>query len=112
MIHLAAAIVATAADLLNGTRLQSAPRDGVMIIQLQANLNNATNGWAVTLEDPDGNTPVTAQAVSGNNPSLDGVMDTRTLDRYEFNLVQGGHMTITLTESGTAILYYKITFVF
>ena len=83
-----------------------------MIIQLQSNLNNATNNFVATIEDPDGHTPVTAQAVSGNNPSLDGVMDTRTLDRYELPVAQGGHVTITLTESGTAILYYKITFVF
>lgn len=112
MIHLAALVVATTTDLLNGTRLQSPPANGVLIVQLQADLNNATNNYAATIELPSGDTPVNAQAVSGSNPSLGGTMDARLADRYEFPVQQGGHVTITLTESGTAICYYKITFVF
>lgn len=112
MIHLAGLIAASTADLLNGTRLQSPPRDGVLIIQFCADLNDATNNYVATIELPDGNTPVNAQAVSGSNPSLGGTMDSRLADRYEFPVAQGGHVTIGLTESGTAILYFKITFVF
>ncbi len=111
MIHLASIITATTADLLNSTLLQSAPSNGVMIVELIANLNDATNSFAVTIQTPDGDTPVNAQAVSGVNPSLTGVMDNRMSDRYEFPIFQGGHMVITFTETGTAILYSKVTFV-
>lgn len=112
MIHLAGRVLATTTDLLNGTRLQSPPANGVLIVQFCADLNNATNNYTCTIELPDGDTPVNGQSVSGSNPSLGGTMDSRLADRYEFPVTQGGHVTITLTETGTAILYFKITFVF
>lgn len=110
MIVLSALIAATTADLLNSTRLQSPPRDGILVCEFQADLNNATNNFQVTIELPDGDTPVNLQSVSGNNPALGGVLDRRTADRYEFPVQQGGHVTITLTENGTAILFYRIMF--
>lgn len=111
MIVLQNIVVATTADLLNSTRLQSVDRDGMMIIELIANLADATNQFTVTLQLPSGDTPVNAQLVSGVNPSLAGVMDRRMHDRYEFPVASGGHMTITFTETGTAILFYRVTFI-
>lgn len=111
MIVLSGIVVATTADLLNSTLLQSAPSNGVMIIEVSADLNNATNSWALTVQLPDGDTPINAQAVSGSNPSLAGTLDNRQTDRYEFPISAGGHLVITFTETGTAILTFRVTFV-
>jgi hypothetical protein len=110
VIILQGRVTATTADLLQGTRLQTVPAGGVLTIQLQADLNNATNNFVATVQLPNGDTPLNAVSVSGNNPALDGVLDTRTLDQYSFGITQGGHAVITLTETGTAILSYRIVY--
>jgi len=110
MIHLAGLVVATTADLLNSTRLQTVPSGGFITIEVIANLNDATNNFAITISLPNGDTPVDSQQVSGVNPSLAGVMDSRMSDKYRFPVGQGGHVTITLTETGTAILYFRVTY--
>lgn len=112
MIHLADIVVATTADLLNGTRLQSLPSPGVLVCEFISQFNDATNAYDLTIELPNGDTPVNVQRVSAVNPALAGVMDSRMSDKFTFpGLAQGGHVTITLTETGTAVAYFRITFV-
>ncbi len=108
MILESAVIVATNADILNNTRLNSIPYNGLLTFQVQANLNNATNGYLMTIQEANGDVPIDAQPVPGNNPSLDGVMDERTLFKYSFQVAQGSHVTIALTEVGTAICYWIV----
>lgn len=110
IIILQGLVSATTADLLQGTRLQTVPAGGVLTIQFQSNLNNVTNNFVASVQLPNGDTPLNAVNVSGNNPSLDGVLDVRTLDQYSFPITQGGHAVITLTETGTAILSYRIIY--
>lgn len=100
-------IVATNTDVLNGTRLNSIPYNGTLTLDFSANLNNATNRYTLTIQKPDGDVPVDAQEVLGTNPALDGVLDERTLMRFTFLATQGGHFTISLTESGTAIATWR-----
>ncbi len=107
MIFEQAIIVATDTDVLNGTRLNSIPYNGVLTVQVSANLANATNSFALDIQLPNGDNPVSAQIVSGTNPALDGVLDERTLTQFTFPATQGGHFTISLTESGTAIAIWR-----
>ncbi len=102
-IYESAVIAGTDTDILSGTRLNAIPYNGILTFQVQANLNNATNRFSMTIQLPDGDVPVDAQPVPGNNPSLDGVMDERTMFRMSFAAKQGGHFNISLTETGTAI---------
>lgn len=111
MIHLAAIVSATAADILNSTRLQSIPAGGVITIEVISQFNDATNAFTLTVSLPGGGTPIEAQRVSAVNPAIAGVMDSRMSDKYRFPVTQGGHVTVTLTEIGTAIAYYRITYV-
>lgn len=111
MIHLANIVAATTADVLNSTRLQSIPAGGVITIECIAQFNDATNAFTLTVNLPGGDTPVEAQRVSAVNPALAGVMDSRMSDKYRFPVTQGGHVVVTFTEIGTAILYYRITYV-
>lgn len=107
MIFEQAIIVATDADILNGTRLNAIPYNGMLTLQVSANLANATNSWALTVQLPNGDVPIDSQIVSGTNPALDGVLDSRTLMQFSFPATQGGHFLISLTETGTAIAIWR-----
>ena len=96
-------LTATDTDLLNGGRLNAIPYNGVLTIDVLADLSNATNHWDLTIQLPDGDVPIDGQQVLGSNPALDGVLDERQLQRYSYSARQGGHFTISLTETGTAI---------
>lgn len=107
MIFEQAIIVASDTDVLNGTRLNAIPYNGLLTVQVSANLANATNNWSLTIQLPNGDVPVDSQIVVGTNPALDGVLDDRTLMMFSFPATQGGHFTISLTETGTAIATWR-----
>jgi len=100
-------IVATDTDVLNGTRLNSIPYNGSLTFQFSVDLANATNNWRLTLQLPDGDVPIDNQILTGTNPALDGVLDERTLFRVSYRAPQGGHFTVSLTETGTAIATWR-----
>jgi len=111
MIYLTGFEAATNADILNNTRLTSLPYGGFLTIQCQGNLNNATNGYTVTIQLPDGSVPVDAQRVSAGQEvegALGGQLDTRLLDQWSFPATIGGHFIISFTESGTAVLTWRV----
>lgn len=107
MIYESNVIAATNADILNGTRLNSIPYSGTITLDVQASLADATNSYAITIQKPNGDVPVDSQIVLANNPALGGVLDERTLMRFTFQATVGGHFTISLTETGTAICTWR-----
>jgi len=110
MIYLRSTIVATNSDLLNATRLSAIPYNGQLVIQALANLGNATNNYAITIQLPNGEVPVDSQQVAAGQEgdALGGQLDTRYLDMWSFPAPQGGHFTISLTETGTAICTTRV----
>lgn len=110
MIILSSRVTATTADLLNSTRLQSVPYNGMMSIMLLADAADATNNFTATVQLPNGDTPVDTVMVPGSNPALAGVLDSDQWLKFSFPIAQGGHVVITLTETGTAICSYRIRF--
>ncbi len=110
MIYLHFNLVATNSDLLNNTRLSSIPYNGTLVLQVQANLGNATNNYAMTIQLPNGEVPVDSQQVSAGDEvdALGGQLDSRYLDQFSFPAPQGGHFTIALTETGTAICTARV----
>jgi len=110
MIYLTFNLVASNSDLLNNTRLSSIPYNATLVVQAQANLGNATNNWAITIQLPDGTVPVDSQQVSAGQEgdALGGQLDNRYLDQWSFPAPQGGHFTIAMTETGTAIATARI----
>ncbi len=111
-IFLSAAIVATNADLLASTRLSSIPYTGAWLhMAFLANLANATNNYALTIQLPNGEVPVDSQTVFMGQEvenALGGNMDNRLAMLFRYPAPQGGHFTISLTESGTAVCAYAI----
>lgn len=110
MIYLRSTIVATLSDLLNNTRLSSIPFNGTLTVQVQANLGNATNNFSLTIQLPNGEVPVDSQQVAAGDEvdALGGQLDSRYLDQFSFPAPQGGHFTISLTETGTAICTTRV----
>lgn len=107
MIYESEVLTATDADVLNGGRLNAIPYNGTLTLDFLADLANATNSWSLTIQLPNGDVPVDSQIVPGSNPSLGGVLDDRQLLRFTFPATQGGHFTVSLTETGTAICTYR-----
>lgn len=107
MIYESAVIAATNTDVLNGTRLNAIPYNGILTLEVQASLADATNSYTLTVQLPNGDVPVDSQIVPGNNPALGGVLDERTLLRMSFPATQGGHFVISLTEAGTALCIWR-----
>lgn len=110
MIYLKGFEAGSNTDILNDTRLSSIPYNGSITIQCQANLGNATNRYAITIQLPDGKVPVDAQFVAAGQEAdaLGGQLDTRYLDQWTYPAPQGGHFTISFTETGTAVLTWRV----
>jgi len=112
VIYLTGIEAASSTDLLLNTRLSSIPYSGAgIIIQMQANLANATNQFTVTIQLPDGKVPVDTQVVPCGQPVeevLGGVLNNQYLTEWAFPAPQGGHFTIAVTETGAAILTWRI----
>lgn len=108
MIYLSGVEAATNSDLLNGTRLSAIPYSGgTLTLQCMANLNNATNRFSLTIQLPDGSVPVDAQPVLAGQEvegALGGQIDSRLGMMFSFPAPQGGHFTISFTETGTALV--------
>jgi len=111
-IFLSAAIVGTNADLLASTRLASIPySNSVLHMAFLANLANATNNYALTIQLPNGEVPVDSQLVFMGQEvenALGGNMDGRLAMKFDYPAPQGGHFTVSLTETGTAVCAYAI----
>ena len=107
MIYESAVITATNTDVLNNTRLNAIPYDGILTLDFQADLNNATNNYVVTIQEANGDVPLDSQPVPGVNPSLGGVLDERQLLRVTLPVTQGGHVNVSLTETGAGIATWR-----
>ncbi len=111
MIYLTGFEAASNTDILNDTRLSSIPYGGQLTIQALANLNNATNRFTITIQLPDGKVPVDGQRVSAGQEvegALGGQLDSRLLDQWTFPAAQGGHFTVSFTETGTAVVTWRV----
>lgn len=98
-------------DILQGTRLQTVPANGVMTFELQAADNDATNNFTVTVQLPGGDTPMNATRIPcGNTSGLAGVIDERTNLTASFLIRQGGHVVFSADETGDTELSWRITY--
>lgn len=104
---------ATNADILQGTRLQSVAANGTLTFELQASDNDATNNYTVSIQMPDGDTPMNAVRIPcGNSTGLAGVIDERVDLQATFPISKGGHCVFSCTETGDAELTWRVTYRF
>lgn len=104
-------IAASSADLLTATRLQTAPADGIMLFQIQASDNDATNNFKVDLQLPDSDVPMIAQDVPmGSTAGLSGQLNSDYMLQYAASVGKGGRVVFGLTETGDAECTWRVTF--
>jgi len=97
-------------DILQGTRLQTVPKNGILTFELQASDNDATNNFVASIQMPGGDTPLNSVRMPcGNATGLAGVLDDRTDFRFSVGAAQGGHVVFSCTETGDTELTWRIT---
>lgn len=102
---------ATAADVLQATRLQTVPTNGILLVEMQAADNVAANSYAASIQLPDGSTPFTGMLVPGGaTAGLAGNIDARLAYRGSFQIRQGGHCVLDFTETGDTEVFWRVTF--
>lgn len=102
---------ATNTDILQGTRLQTVPSNGILSFELQASDNDATNRYAVTISLPNGDTPLDGVLVpQGATAGLAGMIDDRLALKVRFRIDQGGHCVFSVTETGDAEVFSRVVF--
>ena len=98
-------------DILEGTRLQTAPSRGMITFELQASDNDATNNYTATVQLPSGDTPMESVRVPGTDTAgLAGILKTENKLMATFPIAQGGHVVFSVAETGDAELTWRVTF--
>ncbi len=103
MIFESSLIAATNTDVLAGGRLNAIPYNGSITFRFLADLGDASNFYALTLQTPNGDVPVDAQRVWASASGVDMDMDDRNVMQFTMPATIGGHFVVSLTETGTAV---------
>jgi len=94
--------IASNSNLLTGSRLETIPGGASTLhFRCSADLNDAANNAALTIELPHGGIPVDGQRVPANAQALGGVLDERTLMQWTWAATPGGRFLISIVETGT-----------
>lgn len=103
---------ATNTDILQGTRLQTVPQRGIMLFMLSASDNNVTDNMLVSIQLPDGRTPMNGIRIPQGQltAGVMGIMDTRLCLQYEAQINQGGHVVFSVVDTADSELYWRIIY--
>jgi len=98
----------TNTDILQGTRLQTVPQGGYLTFELQATANSSVNFYNVSIQMPNGDTPLNDVRVPSGATS-DGLNNN---DKMQITLpvAQGGHTVFSCAETGDASLTWRVTY--
>lgn len=99
---------ATNTDILQGTRLQTVPQGGFLTFELQSSANDASNAMAVSIQMPNGDTPLNSVRVPDG--ATDGAINDNDKMMITLPIAQGGHTVFSVTETGTAVLHWRVTY--
>ncbi len=99
-------LAASDADVLAApSRLAAIPRNGILSIQASTTDCDATNFGQLTLQLPEGDIPFEDLHIPANGISTaDAVLDSDTQLFVTMQVMQGGHVGLAYTESGTVAL--------
>ena len=100
----------TNTDILQGTRLQTVPAGGILTFELQSVANTSANSFAVSIQMPNGDTPLNSVRIPACNPSDEGVIDERQNLTVSFPINQGGHCVFSASETGSSAFAWRVTY--
>jgi len=99
---------ATNTDILQGTRLQTVPSNGVLSFEISSDLGTAAANYTASVQLPDGQTPMTNVFIPASGTI--GMIDDRSKLAVAFPIGQGGHPVFSVVETGTAVLAWRVVF--
>lgn len=102
--------IASNTDILQGTRLQTVPAGGFLTFELQSSLNNATDNVVVSIQMPNGDTPLNGVNIPSTTPSGVGTIDDRQKLMITLPIAQGGHTVFSCTTTGAPTLAWRVTY--
>ncbi len=99
--------VAANTNLLANSRLETIPAGSrALHFRCQADLSNATNAMALTIELPSGVIPVDGQQIFACAGNIVGALDERTLMQWTWAAVPGGRFILSVADlNGTATVF-------
>ncbi len=111
MILVSGLETASNTDILQGTRLQSIPSNGILSFELQAADAVVANNYTISVELPSGKTPLNGvQVPAGEVAGLAGVIDDRVALKLRFLVSQGGHCVFSCVETGDTEMAWRVSF--
>lgn len=101
-------LYATDSDILAApSRLAAIPYDGRLVCEFQSSANTNTNNYDLTIQLPDGSTPLdTVRIFAG---ATAGALNQDDKYTVAFSVAKGGHVLVEATETGTAQLECRFT---
>jgi len=108
VIVLSDQIVATDADILSGTRLQTVPAGGFLTFEVQASTNSSANNYSISVQMPNGDTPMNGVRVPAG--PTDGGINNNDKMMITLPIQQGGHTVFSTNKTGTGSLFYRVTY--
>lgn len=100
---------ATNTNLLANSRLETLPAGTAWLyFACSANLADASNQFALTIELPSGLIPIDGQLVPANGDGATGVLDDRTKLEWTWPAVVGGRYIFSIVETGTALFTWLV----
>lgn len=101
-------LTATDTDMLAApSRLAAIPYNGTLIMEFQAADNDGTNRFDLTIQLPDGSTPL--DTVAAPTGVTDGCWHDDEKYTVAFAVAKGGHVLVEATETGTSTLWARFT---
>jgi len=111
MIVVAGELIASNTDILQGGRLQTVPRNGILQFEFQAADCIAANNYVVSIQLPSGDTPLNGVLVPGTaTAGLTGIIDDRLALKLRFRIAQGGHCVLSAVETGDTEMMFRVIF--
>lgn len=97
-------------DILQGTRLQTVPAGGFLTFEMESDLNNSANYSAVSIQMPNGDTPLNDVHVPAQPGAVQGVIDDREKMMITLPIAQGGHTVFSVAQTGAAVMTWRVTY--
>jgi hypothetical protein len=99
---------ASNSDILQGTRLQTVPAGGYLTFEMQANVNSSTDFHSVSIQMPNGDTPLNGVRIPDG--VTDNALNNNDKTQITLPIQQGGHTVFSTAETGAAVLTWRVSY--
>lgn len=99
---------ATNTDILQGTRLQTVPSGGFLTFEMQSNENTSTDNVEVSIQMPNGDTPLNGVRIPKGETS--NALNINDKTQITLPIAQGGHTVFSVTETGNSALVWRVSY--